>query len=259
MYRGGIMTASERREEILNTINEAGSVRASELAERLNVTQETIRKDLIYLSNKHLLKKCHGRAQAISEFTEYSLDIRTQENSHAKQAIANAALQQIVDGSVVFIDAGSTMVELAKQLSQRSSLAIITNNFSAVSKLLESGNAIYFLGGEVSGSTQATGGIWASNELKTIKIDVAFLGTSGFQSHSGPCTKIFSDAQIKRDVISNSNKSIVLADRTKFSSNAIMQYADWTNIDLLITDSGITQEERMSLEQDVDILIAESI
>ena len=240
------MTATERRQEILNTISTEGSVRASDLAERLNVTTETIRKDLIFLNNKHLLKKGHGGAQAINEFTERSLDVRTQENALAKRAIANCAIKQIDDGSVVFVDAGSTMVELA----------IITNNLSVIPALLESGNAIYFLGGEVSSVTQATGGIWAANALKSIKIDVAFLGSSGFQSHSGPCTKMFSDAQLKRDVITSANKSVVLADHTKFSTNAIMQYADWSDVDVFITDAGASSDEIATLERCVEVLVA---
>ena len=240
------MTATERRQEILNTISTEGSVRASDLAERLNVTTETIRKDLIFLNNKHLLKKGHGGAQAINEFTERSLDVRAQENALAKRAIANCAIKQIDDGSVVFVDAGSTMVELA----------IITNNLSVIPALLESGNAIYFLGGEVSSVTQATGGIWAANALKSIKIDVAFLGSSGFQSHSGPCTKMFSDAQLKRDVITSANKSVVLADHTKFSTNAIMQYADWSDVDVFITDAGASSDEIATLERCVEVLVA---
>ena len=231
------MTATERRQEILNTISTEGSVRASDLAERLNVTTETIRKDLIFLNNKHLLKKGHGGAQAINEFTERSLDVRAQENALAKRAIA-------------------TMVELARQLRQRSGLAIITNNLSVIPALLESGNAIYFLGGEVSSVTQATGGIWAANALKSIKIDVAFLGSSGFQSHSGPCTKMFSDAQLKRDVITSANKSVVLADHTKFSTNAIMQYADWSDVDVFITDAGASSDEIATLERCVEVLVA---
>lgn len=250
------MTAAERRQEILNAISSEGSVRASDLAERLNVTTETIRKDLIFLNSKHLLKKGHGGAQAINEFTERSLDLRSQENAVAKRSIAGCAVKQIGNGSVVFLDAGSTMAELARQLSQRSGLAIITNNISALPALQESGNAIYFLGGEVSNVTQATGGIWASNALKSIKIDVAFLGTSGFQSHGGPCTKVFSDAQLKRDVISSANKAIVLADHTKFSTNAIMQYADWSDIDLFITDACVSSDELATLERCVEVLVA---
>ena len=241
------MTATERRQEILNTISTEGSVRASDLAERLNVTTETIRKDLIFLNNKHLLKKGHGGAQAINEFTERSLDVRAQENALAKRAIANCAIKQIDDGSVVFV---------ARQLRQRSGLAIITNNLSVIPALLESGNAIYFLGGEVSSVTQATGGIWAANALKSIKIDVAFLGSSGFQSHSGPCTKMFSDAQLKRDVITSANKSVVLADHTKFSTNAIMQYADWSDVDVFITDAGASSDEIATLERCVEVLVA---
>ena len=252
------MTAEERRQEILNAIRAEGSVRTSELAEQLHVTTETIRKDLIFLSDQHLLRKGHGVAQAINEFTERSLDIRSQEHAQAKQAIVGCAVRQIPDGSVVFVDAGSTMLALVHQLQQRSGLAVITNNLSVIPALLASENAVYFLGGEVSAVTQSTGGIWASNALQSIKIDIAFLGSSGFQSHTGPCTKLFSDAQLKREVIGSANRTIVLADHSKFSTNAIMQYADWKDIDLFITDSGVSSENLAALPQCVEILIAEN-
>lgn len=248
------MLASDRREEILALINKEGSLRASDLAERMGVTTETIRKDLIYLNNKRLLKKCHGSAHALSEFIERSVDQRTLENAAAKHAIAQKALEQIEDSRVIFIDAGSTMVELAKLLGHLPQLAIITNSFSVVQELLNAGNTIYFVGGEVSSITQATNGFWAATELRSIRIDIAFLGTSGFQSHSGPCTKNFSDTQLKKEVINNSNKTIVLADHTKFSSNAIVQYADWIDIDLLITDKNVNAEHLGALSNDVDIL-----
>lgn len=253
------MTASERRQEILNLINKEGSLRASDLAERMGVTSETIRKDLIYLNNKKLLKKCHGSAHAINEFIERSVDLRTKENTAAKRAIAKKAIEQIADSMVIFIDAGSTMVELAKLLGLLPQLAIITNSFSVVEILQNTGNTIYFIGGEVSNVTQATNGFWAANELRSIRIDIAFLGTSGFQSHTGPCTKYFSDTQLKKEVINNSNKTIVLADHTKFVSNAIIQYADWIDIDLLITDKNVKEEHLKALSEDVDIIIADAI
>ena len=116
------------------------------------------------------------------------------------------------------------MLALARQLQQRSGLAVITNNLSVIPALLASENAVYFLGGEVSAVTQSTSGIWASNALQSIKIDIAFLGSSGFQSHTGPCTKLFSDARLKREGIGSASRTIVLADHSKFSTNAIMQY-----------------------------------
>lgn len=251
------MTASERRQKILSLISEKGQVRASDLAEFLSVTPETIRKDLIYLNNKKLLKKGHGIAQAINEYQERSMFDRIHENTDAKKAIAELTLKQLADCSVIFVDAGSTLTAFAGLLGRYPQIAVVTNSFSVVTSLLETGNTIYFIGGEINKVTQSTSGFWASNELDSIKIDIAFLGTSGFQSHNGPCTKQFSDAQFKHDVIRSSNKVIVLADSTKFKSNAIMQYADWSDIDLLITDSGVSEEQRKMVSQFIDILIAE--
>lgn len=133
---------------------------------------------------------------------------------------------------------------------------IITNSFSVVQALQHTGNTIYFVGGEVNAITQSTSGLWANNELSSLRIDIAFLGTSGFQSHTGPCTKIFSDAQFKKDVVKNSNKIIVLADHTKFSSNAIMQFAEWTDVDLLISDNNVTPELASILQDEVELILA---
>ncbi len=249
------MTVTERRQEILAIINKEGNMRASELAERFHVTAETIRKDLIYLNNKRLLKKGHGSAQPINEFMEYPMDLRLQENTSIKKAIARKAAEYICDCNVIFIDAGSTLMELAKLMTPHPQLVIITNSFSVVQALKNTGNTIYFIGGEVNPVTQSTSGLWATNELSSIRIDITFLGTSGFQTHTGPCTKILSDAQFKKEVVKNSNKIIVLADHTKFSSNAIMQYADWTEVDLLISDSNVTPEQRSLLQDEVDLIL----
>ena len=146
-------------------------------------------------------------------------------------------------------------MELAKIVPPQPQLIIISNSFSVVQALQNTGNTIYFIGGEVNPITQSTSGFWANNELSSIRIDIAFLGTSGFQSHTGPCTKIFSDAQFKKDVVKNSNKIIVLADHTKFSSNAIMQFADWTDVDLLISDSNVTPELSASLKDEVELVL----
>lgn len=251
------MTISERRNAILSLINTEGSQRATDLAERMNVTTETIRKDLIYLNNKNLLKKGHGCAQPLNEFIERSVNLRSQENTPAKLTIARAARELALDSSVIFIDAGSTLNEMAKIMGPCPHLAIITNSFAAVQSLQETGSTLFFIGGEVSSSTLATSGFWAANELRSVKIDIAFMGSSGFQSHTGPCAKTFADAQLKKEVIGNASKVIVLADSTKFSSNAIMQYADWSEIDLLITDHGVTAEQLVTLEHDVEVLLAD--
>lgn len=258
------MTTEERRNEILTIINNsADSIKSSELASMLNVTTETIRKDLIFLENRKLIKKFHGGAKPVAEFVERSLGLRLNENTNCKLAIAKMALEQIAGSSVIYIDAGSTTSELAKLLSvsnfSQANLqrAIVTNSFTVANELMGSIHTRFFLGGDISDVTQSTGGLWAVNALNSIKIDVAFLGSSGFYSHRGPGTKISGDALLKSEVIKNANKKIILADHTKFTSNAIMQFADWSQIDLLITDSGVTPEQLEDIRKSVDVIVAE--
>lgn len=259
------MTVVERREAILKLLStSAGSIKTSELASYLNVTTETIRKDLVYLDKKKLVKKFHGGAKPMSEFVERSLGMRLAESTTYKREIANEAMNVIADSSVIFIDAGSTTCEFAKVLAERatmqeffSHLAVVTNSFAAADALVGRVHTLYFLGGEVSSTTLSTGGFWAVTDLSSIKLDVAFLGTSGFFSRNGPCSKIGADALFKAEIVKNANRSIVLADHTKFTTTAIMQYTSWEDIDLLITDSNASEELLNSLEESVSVMIAD--
>lgn len=251
------MTIDERRQQILDIINQEGNVRASDLAKRFQVTSETIRRDLLYLNNQHLVQKGHGMAKSITESSEAPLDFRLRENSAAKRAIAKKAMEYLENCSVVFIDAGSTLLELAGLLHLLPQIVIITNSFSNAQVLQETENTVYFLGGEINKVTQATNGFWTSNELDSLRIDIAFLGTSGFQAHDGPCTKILADAQLKQKVVKNSNRVIVLADQTKFVSNSIMQYASWSEVDLLISDWNVTPEQGKAVKDHVKLVLAE--
>lgn len=258
------MTASERREKILSLVNQTEGIKSSELAERLSVTTETIRKDLIYLDKKKLLHKFHGYVKPATEASEHAFEFRIGEEQSSKYAIAQAAFQQLTNCTVIFIDAGSTTYEFAKYLKMHiedtpalSSLTIITNSFSVVQALNGIKNAIYFIGGEINMTTQSTNGFWASNELRSLHIDVAFLGSSGFSSHHGPCTRIGSDTLVKNEVIHATSKTIVLADHTKFSSNAILQYAPWSAIDLLITDGAVSKDELKLVQNLVEVLTAQ--
>lgn len=258
------MTTEERRKEILNIINDsANSTKTTELASILDVTTETIRKDLIYLDNRKLIKKFHGGARPVAEFVERSMGLRLNENVICKQAIAQKALEQMGGSGVIYIDAGSTTCELAKLLADNTKpsinvqRAIVTNSFTVANELTGSIHTRFFLGGDISDVTQSTSGLWAVNSLNTIKIDIAFLGSSGFFSHNGPGTKISVDALLKSEVIKNANKKIILADYTKFTSNAIMQFADWSQIDLLITDSRVSPVHLKEIENVVDVIVAD--
>lgn len=252
------MLASERQHRILQLINANGSVRAAAIAKTMNVSTETIRKDLVALHKRGLLMKKFGGAVAVNEFGEQPVDARAMENREAKNSLALRALEFIGGNNVVYIDSGSTLLCMAKIFPTNSNLAVVTNSFKAVEYLVKSNNTVFFVGGEVSEATMATSGIWASFSLNTLKIDVAFLGSSGFQSHNGPCSKTFSDIQFKMEVLKNTRQAVVLADSSKFTSNAIAKYADWSDIDTLITTEGAPPELMEAVKAQTRVIVVPS-
>lgn len=251
------MLASERRRHILKKVNEQGSVRVANLARDLNVTTETIRKDLLHLNEKGLLEKNFGGAVAINENKERPVAERKMENIKEKHAIAKHALSYINGNNVIFIDAGSTLIAFAELLPADLDLTIVTNAFDIVPYLLRTNSVVYFVGGEISDITMSTSGFWSVHALASIKIDVAFLGTSGFQSHSGPTSKQFTHVQVKQEIIKNSAQTIMLSDHVKFVSNAVLQFANWSDIDLLITDSGASDVMVKALRKHVDVVVVD--
>ncbi len=249
------LITAERRNKIAELIISNGSIKVGELAKTFDVSTETIRKDLIYLDKKGIIKKSHGGALSSLEIIEKPLEDRNTENYEAKLAIAHKALSFIKDNSVIFIDAGSTTLCLAKLLYLKKGLTIITNSLSALNVLANSKNAVHMSGGQLNNTTMALEGFGATNFLSKIKVDIAFLGSSGFKEHEGPTSIDFSDAEVKRVMIRNSKQNFVLADSKKTRSTAMVEYASWKSINYLITDEGADTELIDSLRNDVSIII----
>lgn len=234
--------AAERRKRLARLIMEEGSVRVGDMAAMFGVTNETIRKDLLYLDEQKIIHKEHGGASAVSEAHERPIHDRASENEALKERIAQKALELVEEGSVIILDAGSTILSFARKLEPTRRITIVTNSLPAATALTDNGNCVHIIGGEYSAVTMSTTGLMASRDLNMIKADIVFLGTSGFQSYDGPSSKAPSDAQTKQDMIRNSRKSVVLADSSKFSANAFVQFAQWSEIDYLITDEGAPQD-----------------
>ncbi|WP_346686927.1 DeoR/GlpR family DNA-binding transcription regulator [Megamonas hypermegale] len=248
------LITAERRNKIAELIISNGSIKVGELAKTFDVSTETIRKDLIFLDKKGIIKKSHGGALSSLEIIEKPLEDRNMENYEAKLAIATEALSFIKDNSVIFIDAGSTTLCLAKLLYLKKGLTIITNSLSALNVLANSKNTVHMSGGQLNTTTMALEGFGASNFLNKIKVDIAFLGSSGFKEHNGPTSIDFSDAEIKRIMIKNAKQTIVLADSKKAYSTAMVEYASWKSIDYLITDNKINPAAMIELQKNVSLI-----
>jgi DeoR/GlpR family transcriptional regulator of sugar metabolism len=245
----------ERREKLKGMLITSGSVNSSDLSSMFSVSTETIRKDLLLLEKQGYAKKGYGGAVASTNYIETPFDLRNDKNVDAKIAIAAKAMEFIPKESVILLDAGSTTLLLAKQLLTREGLTIITNSMSVCNVLSASNNYVYITGGQVKGVTMSLVGLWANYCLDTILIDTAFLGTSGFQNFSGPSAESFQEAEMKKKILQRSNISIVLSDSSKCSSNALAQYALWSEIDFLIMNQMEEKEKMQHIQQCTNVVL----
>ena len=253
---GSTLTA-ERRNKLAQILVAEGSVKVGELAEMFQVSTETIRKDLIYLENEGIARKSHGGAIVSSDLLERPLSSRNQENVKNKVKIAQAALKLIPDNGVIILDSGSTTFSIAKLLTIKKGNTVITNSIDIAKILSGTENVVYSTGGEIRGSSLALIGLWAIHSLKSVKADIAFLGTDGFESRGGPCTASYAEAEVKKTMIGCSKEIAIVCDSSKFKMSGMFQFAEWKDIDFLVTDAEISENETKPLHNLTKVIISE--
>lgn len=249
------LNAQKRQEQIVELLNNNGSMKATELAEFFSVSRETIRRDLNLLSENGSIKKGFGGAIAVNDFTTLPIDSRLQDEHDAKMRIAQKALSFIPEHGIIYLDTGSTTLSLAITLKNLSGYTVITNSISVLTTLIESKHHLIFLGGECNSEIMATTGVQVTDLLKTLRIDIAFLGTAGFEKHNGPATNAFTDGQIKTCALSCAQTRIVLSDSRKAKYSSFQQYASWNDIDYLITDTDLPQSSLNTLKDSTNVIL----
>lgn len=252
------MISAERRGKLAQILISEGSIKITEFADIFHVSTETIRKDIEYLEQKGIAQKSHGGAIAKNQTLERPLTARMLKNADAKSKIAQAAMEFIQPNAVIILDSGSTTLNIAKILTLRDDITVVTNSISIMQLLSYTDINLYSLGGKTRPNSDALAGPWTKEALNSIKADLVFLGTNGFHQRTGPCSSSFFEADIKKAMIQNSRKAILVSDSSKFYSDAIFQYCNWSDIDCLVTDSQAPKEDLQQLENQVKIKIVET-
>ncbi|UWP58243.1 DeoR/GlpR family DNA-binding transcription regulator [Ruminococcus gauvreauii] len=248
------MTVSDRRREISDLLLQKGKVKVGDLARRFQVSTETIRKDLLELEAQGFIKKNKGSAEVLVETSASAYSRKSEKFIETKKKIAREAARLIPSHSVIFIDAGSTNYQLARQLIMRKDIIVVTN-FTPIAELMNANEIkVILIGGEIRQVSGATTGMLAAYCIDHVHADLAFLGTSGFLDSSGPCVENFPEADVKRRMLQNAAKSYVLADSSKASTKAIVKYAEWSEITGLLTDDQLDCRVMESLEKEVNVI-----
>jgi len=239
-----------RRQQILNLLEETGSLDVGDLADRFAVSVVTIRKDLDDLDRQGLLQRTFGGAvfSHRSRFNRSFLE-RTSQHLREKRAIAAAALEYIKDGDTIILDAGTTTLALAQLLKQHvKSAFIITCSVPVALEVSSAGYDILLLGGMIRNKSLALLGRETLWMLDRYRADKAFLGSSGFTIEKGHTTPNPDDAQIKEAIMRVSLEKYVLVDSSKFGDQCLTRFANLRDVDLTITDSYLPKAKVKALE-----------
>jgi len=236
--------AIERRQEILRRARDEGRVEVKKLADDLDVTPETVRRDLTALERLGMLRRVHGGGIPVERLgVERAVAEREERLSGEKQRIAKVALDELPDGGSIIIDAGTTTAHLAQLLPMDRELMVVTHALPIAKLLVAWPNVtLYLLGGVVRPRTLAAVGDWTRRNLADVFADVAFIGTNGITATRGLTTPDLGEAAVKRALIAAARRTVVLADHTKFGREDFAHVCDLEAIDLVISDIGLADE-----------------
>jgi len=243
-------SVESRHQSIINKIEEKGSAFVSELAETLDVSEMTIRRDFRDLENLGLIKRFHGGAMSSrGRSYEPPLLSRNEENLNLKKMIGKYAADMVIEGDSIALDVGSTIYQIAVNLKNIKNITLLTPSLFIAELFLDNSDIKLILpGGVVRPVEHSLIGEFARRNITQLFFDRLFLGAGGIHSNYGVTEFNFDDALIKQSLIKNSKEIILVADSSKFQKTAFAQVSDLNRIDRLVTDSMPPQELRKSLD-----------
>ncbi|WP_326759744.1 DeoR/GlpR family DNA-binding transcription regulator [Streptomyces phaeochromogenes] len=245
------MYAPERQQEILRLARDGGRVDVVSLAEEFQVTAETIRRDLKALDRAGLLRRVHGGAIPAGRL-DFEPDLAERETTAAdeKDRIAKAAVAELPDKGTMILDAGTTIARLAGALPLEATLTVVTHSLPIAARLADHpGMQLHLIGGRVRHRTRAAVDAWALRAYGEIRADVVFLAANGFSIEHGLTTPDLAEAAVKRAALSAARRVVLLADSAKHGQEHFARFGDLSEVDLLITDNGLSPEDATAIER----------
>ena len=258
------MLAETRRMQIVDLLRqqEKGAVSIVELSKLLHVSEMTIRRDLDFLEARAILRRVHGGAVAFSlEEPGVPFRDRTTEADPQKKTIGWTAAQLVNDGDVVILDAGTTTLEVARNIGCKNNLTVITNNIPAAEELASCPqiNTI-MLGGILKHIELCTVGPIVKQALTYLTADKVFLSVTGISLRRGITDPDMAEVEVKQAMMRAANEVILVADSSKWNLTTLVQIAPLSAIHKWVTDDHVSSETIQALENEgVQIITPERI
>ncbi|MGI6878710.1 DeoR/GlpR family DNA-binding transcription regulator [Microbacterium sp. gxy059] len=238
------MYQAERHTRIIGDLRAHGRVAVADLADRFGITTETVRRDLAALERSGLLRRVHGGAVSpeLTSVVEAGLAERETRRSAEKRAIADRAVQVIPDGFTgsVLVDAGTTTGALLEPLAARVAgrrVEVVTNAVAHAAQLAgRDGLGLTVLGGRVRSVTGAAVGASTVRDIEELRPDLAFIGANGLSAMFGLSTPDREEADVKRAMVRQARRVVVLVDASKFGVESLQRFAELADIDVVVAD-----------------------
>jgi len=213
-----------------------------DLASRFNVSEMTIRRDLKQLEAEGIAIPCYGGAVAAQRITfEFNFEKHRRTHLKEKKRIGEAAVDEIKSGQTIFLDTGTTTLELAKAMTNESiQFTVVTASLAIASELWARSNiTLQLLGGQVRGSNPDLVGPLTELMLEKLTADIAFLGSDGVSPSRGSFASDLETARIAERMVACAKRVIVVCDSSKIGRVGLVRYAGLNELNFLITDNNV--------------------
>lgn len=242
------MLAQQRHTLILELLSQNGMVHTADLVRQMDVSSETVRKDLDYLEQEGRLVRVHGGAMPVTDIKEpvstsqyVSFQVRNTQHMEQKRAITLAAASMVKENQVIALDYGSTSQMMAMTLKEQfKSLTVITNSIQNAMILSECPDYTIILTGGILNKEEYTLVNDFTPLLEHLHIDILFMTLSGVDPAIG-CTDLhFSEARTQNQMRQAASRTVVMADSSKFGKASLVKICAVQDVDAIITDGGLT-------------------
>ena len=249
--RRSLRFVDQRRNAIIKLLEQYGKIKVSFLADELNVSPLTIRRDLDDLERHHIITRQYGSATLLNPGS----NAFSSSQVHSKAAIAKAAAKLVGDQESIFINTSSTALLMMQYITAKN-VTIITNNGKALSMQYNPALTVVLTGGEIRFPKESMFGEFAINNINCVSANKCFMGCAGISVEGGLTTSVFQESPVNSLMIKRSKKHFVLADHTKIGATSSFQYGSLNEIDLLITDdaaskTALAKFKRMGMETQI--------
>jgi DeoR/GlpR family transcriptional regulator of sugar metabolism len=252
------LLAQDRHAKILEILREEKSVKVSRLIKLFNVSIETVRRDLEHLEKEGLLKRVYGGAVLENiNSVEVNFKVRETKNVEEKREIAEIASRYINEGQSIAMDVSTTNDELAKVIKKKfDKLTVITNSIKIALELSDKEKFnVILIGGLLRQEELCIVGGLAEKFLDDFHIDISFMSMSGISIKGDLTDYGFGEAQVKKKMIERAQRTIVLADSSKFDVVSLLKIATVDKVDMIITDSKLNKNVlNKYLEKGIEVI-----